>query len=57
MWLADAQHKPIPLLVFQMIGNIFEPSIAAISTLTILLAVVIVMALERVMGLRRAMAI
>ena len=57
LWLADAQHNPIPLLVFQMIGNIFEPSIAAISTLTILLAVVIVMALERVMGLRRAMAI
>ena len=57
LWLADAQHNPIPLLVFQMIGNVFEPSIAAISTLMILLAMVIVIALERVTGLRRAMAI
>jgi putative spermidine/putrescine transport system permease protein len=57
LWLADAQHNPIPLLVFQMIGNVFEPSIAAISTLMILLAMVIVVVLERVMGLRRAMAI
>jgi putative spermidine/putrescine transport system permease protein len=57
LWLADAQHNPIPLLVFQMIGNVFELSIAAISTLMILLAMVIVIALERVTGLRRAMAI
>jgi putative spermidine/putrescine transport system permease protein len=57
MWLADAQHNPIPLLVFQMIGNVFEPSIAAISTLMILLAMAIVVLLERVMGLRRAMAV
>ncbi len=57
LWLADAQHNPIPLLVFQMIGNVFEPSIAAISTLMILLAMVIVVAMERIMGLRRAMAI
>jgi putative spermidine/putrescine transport system permease protein len=35
LWLADAQHNPIPRLVFQMIGNVFEPSIAAISTLMI----------------------
>ncbi len=56
LWLADAQHNPIPLLIFQMIGNVFEPSIAAISTLMILLAMVIVLILERVMGLRRAMA-
>lgn len=57
LWLADAQHNPIPLLIFQMIGNVFEPSIAAISTLMMLLAMVIVMILERVTGLRRAMAI
>jgi ABC-type spermidine/putrescine transport system permease subunit II len=23
LWLADAQHNPIPLLVFQLIGNVF----------------------------------
>src|SRR5882757_7658800 len=48
LWLADAQHNPIPLLVFQMIGNVFEPSVAAISTLMILLAMVIVVVLERI---------
>ena len=57
LWLADAQHNPIPLLVFQMIGNVIEPSIAAISTLMIVLAMAIVVVLERLMGLRRAMAI
>jgi putative spermidine/putrescine transport system permease protein len=57
LWLADARHNPVPLLIFQMIGNVFEPSVAAISTLMILLAMVIVIILERVMGLRRAMAI
>jgi putative spermidine/putrescine transport system permease protein len=57
LWLADAQHNPIPLLIFQMIGNVFEPTVAVISTLMIVLAMVIVAILERVMGLRRAMAI
>jgi putative spermidine/putrescine transport system permease protein len=56
LWLADAQHNPIPLLVFQMIGNVFEPSIAAISTLMMVLAMAIVVVLERITGLRRAMA-
>jgi putative spermidine/putrescine transport system permease protein len=57
LWLADAQHNPVPILIFQMIGNVFEPSIAAISTLMIMLAMVIVVILERVIGLRRAVAI
>jgi putative spermidine/putrescine transport system permease protein len=57
LWLADARHNPLPLLVFQMIGNVFEPSIAAISALMILLSMLIVLLLERIMGLRRAMAI
>jgi putative spermidine/putrescine transport system permease protein len=57
LWLADAQHNPIPMLIFQMIGNVFEPTVAVISTLMMVLAMVIVVILERVMGLRRAMAI
>jgi putative spermidine/putrescine transport system permease protein len=56
LWLADAQHNPVPLLIFQMIASVFEPSVAAISTLMILFAMAIVMILERVGGLRRAMA-
>jgi putative spermidine/putrescine transport system permease protein len=56
LWLADAQHNPIPLLVFQLIGNVFSPAIAAMSTLMILFAMAVVIVLERVGGLRRAMA-
>jgi putative spermidine/putrescine transport system permease protein len=57
LWLADAQHNPIPLLVFQRIANVFDPSIAAISTLMIVLSMGIVVAMERAIGLRRAVAI
>jgi putative spermidine/putrescine transport system permease protein len=57
LWLADAQHNPVPILIFQTINNVFDPSIAAISTLMILLAMAIVLILERAIGLRRAVAI
>jgi putative spermidine/putrescine transport system permease protein len=57
LWLADAQHNPIPILVFQRIANLFNPSIAAISTLMIVLSMGIVIAMERAIGLRRAVAI
>jgi putative spermidine/putrescine transport system permease protein len=56
IWLADAQHNPVPLLIFQMVSSVFEPSVAAISTLMILFAMAIVLILERVGGMRRAMA-
>ena len=57
LWLADAQHNPVPILVFQRIANVFDPSIAAISSLMIVLAMAIVVALERVIGLQRAVAV
>lgn len=57
LWLADAQHNPVPIFIFQRIASVFDPSIAAISTLMILFSMVIVVALERVTGLRRAVAI
>src|SRR5258708_20782394 len=53
MWLADAQHNPVPLLIFQMIARVFEPSVAASSTLLILFALAVVVLLEGVRGLRR----
>lgn len=56
LWLADAQHNPVPLLVFQMISNVFDPSVSAISTLMIVFAMSIVLILERVGGLQRAMS-
>jgi putative spermidine/putrescine transport system permease protein len=56
LWLADAQHNPVPILIFQRIASVFDPSIAAISTLMILFSMAIVVVLERVVGLRRAVA-
>jgi putative spermidine/putrescine transport system permease protein len=57
MWLADAQHNPIPLLIFQRVAGVFDPSVSAMSTLMILFAMAVVLVVERVAGLRRAMAI
>ncbi|HEX3954045.1 MAG TPA: ABC transporter permease [Stellaceae bacterium] len=57
LWLADAQHNPVPLLVFQMIDNVFDPSVSAISTLMIIFAMAIVLIFEKIGGLQRAMAV
>lgn len=56
MWLADAEHNPIPLLIFQKIASVFEPSVAAMSTLMIFFAMAVVSVVERAAGLRRAVA-
>ena len=56
LWLADAQHQPVPLLIFDMIASVFEPTVAAISTLIILFAMAVVLILERIGGLQRAMS-
>jgi putative spermidine/putrescine transport system permease protein len=56
LWLADAQHNPVPLLIFQRISAVFDPSVAAISTLLIGFAMAVVLAVERIAGLRRGLA-
>jgi putative spermidine/putrescine transport system permease protein len=56
MWLADARHNPVPILIFQRISAVFDPSVAAISTLLIGFAMVVVLVVERVAGLRRGLA-
>ncbi len=56
MWLADAQYRPVPLLIFDMIASVFEPTVAAISTLMIFFAMAVVLILERIGGLQRAMS-
>jgi putative spermidine/putrescine transport system permease protein len=54
--LADAQYRPVPILIFDMIASVFEPTVAAISTLMIFLAIAVVLILERIGGLQRAMS-
>jgi putative spermidine/putrescine transport system permease protein len=56
MWLADAQNVPMPMLIYRLIGSVFTPAVPAISTLMILIAFGVVLIMERLVGLRRAMA-
>jgi putative spermidine/putrescine transport system permease protein len=55
MWLADAQNDPMPMLIYRRASSVFDPSVATISTLLIGLAIVVVLILDRLVGLRRAM--
>lgn len=57
MWLADAQYNPIPLLIKAQLVNVFDPSVPAMSTIVVGLALACVVALERLVGVRRAAAI
>ena len=51
MWLADGNHFPIPLYLDSQIQLSFDPSIAAISTLMILFALLLVFVIEKVFGI------
>jgi putative spermidine/putrescine transport system permease protein len=57
MWLADAQNDPMPMLIYRRATGVFDPSVAAMSTLMIVMAIVVVLLLERLVGLRRAMGL
>lgn len=51
MWLADGNHFPIPLYLDSQIQLSFDPSIAAISSLMILFALLLVLLIEKVFGI------
>ena len=57
MWLADSQYSPIPLVLMRQLVMVFDPSVPAMSTIVIVLALVGVLLLERLVGLRRAVAL
>ncbi|HVY17707.1 MAG TPA: ABC transporter permease [Rhodopila sp.] len=57
MWLADAANDPMPMFIYRHATGVFDPSVAATSTLMIGLAIVVVLAIERLVGLKRAMGI
>ncbi len=51
MWLADGQHFPIPLYLHGLLERSIDPSIAAISTLVIVFALLLVFVIEKVFGI------
>jgi putative spermidine/putrescine transport system permease protein len=57
LWLADAEYTPVPLLLMHQLVNVFDPSIPAMSTIVIVLALGGALILERLVGMRRAVAI
>jgi putative spermidine/putrescine transport system permease protein len=56
-WLANAETMPLPLYLQNSMSKIFDPSIATMSTLTILVGVLAVVGLEKLVGLRKAMSV
>jgi putative spermidine/putrescine transport system permease protein len=57
LWLADARAVPVPIYLVQRMQDVFDPSIAAMASLMILVGAAAVVGLERLVGLRRAMGI
>jgi len=51
MWLADGRHFPLPLYLHGLLERSIDPSIAAISTLVILFALLLVIVIEKVFGI------
>jgi putative spermidine/putrescine transport system permease protein len=51
MWLADALHFPLPLFLYVAIERFFDPSIAALSSLMILFALLLVFVTEKLLGI------
>jgi putative spermidine/putrescine transport system permease protein len=54
MWLADGEHFPVPLYLYTVVERSFDPSIAAISSLMILFALLLVLVIEKVFGINVA---
>jgi putative spermidine/putrescine transport system permease protein len=54
MWLADGDHFPVPLYLYTVIERSFDPSIAAISSMMILFALLLVLIIEKVFGISLA---
>lgn len=54
MWLADGNHFPVPLYLYTVIERSFDPSIAAIASLMILFALLLVLVIEKIFGISLA---
>lgn len=54
MWLADGNHFPVPLYLYTVIERSFDPSIAAIASLMIFFALLLVLVIEKIFGLSLA---
>ena len=56
-WLSDAETMPLPIFLHDAMAKVFDPSIAAMSSLMILTGILAVIGLEKLVGLRKAMSV
>lgn len=56
-WLANAETVPLPIFLHNSMTKVFDPSIAAMSSLMILTGILAVIGLEKLVGLRKAMSV
>ncbi|MBI0434955.1 ABC transporter permease [Roseomonas sp. KE0001] len=56
-WLADVETMPLPIYLHSLMERVFDPSVAATSSLMIVTGVLAVLALEKLVGLRKAMGV
>jgi len=56
-WLADAETVPLPIFLHNTMTKVFDPSVAAMSSLMILTGILAVIGLEKLVGLRKAMSV
>lgn len=56
LWLADSRYTPVPLMLMRQLNSTFDPSIPAMSTIIIALALIGALAVERIVGVRRAVS-
>src|SRR5262249_48109164 len=56
LWLKNSEFTPFPLQIYSFISRYLDPSIAAMSTLMILVSLVVILTTEKIFGLRRFMS-
>ncbi|MBS0517090.1 MAG: ABC transporter permease [Proteobacteria bacterium] len=56
-WLSNAENMPLPIYLQNSMTKVFDPSIATMSSFTIMTGILAVIGLEKLVGLRRAMSV
>ena len=56
LFLADARSQMLPIRMWQMIQADLDPRVASISAVIVILTLILMLALERLVGLSRQMA-
>jgi len=56
-WLSNTETEPLPVFLHNKMASVFDPSIATMSSLMIAVGVIVVLLIERIVGLRKAMGV